>query len=334
MPFPAITHKIDWLFDQQLPSDVLDGSFQKFSFPYPPNLGTGYAEHYQLHDGISMVKAFHNFTNEDRPSEMPLGNFFVQSALPSFTSHIMHSGCINIINNKNNEKLVRMPGSDLFGRSEILDITQILLTDEDICLTTIFIPEVQLIDLLGSNEIELFYKNLKISNMGDYHHIKIPQTISNKIANCTPSHLSGNLRQLFANSVILQYLIEVNIYISSVEIFNKNSLNSKLDITGLYTELLQVTGELPKLNDIAKKYNVTPFKLNQVFFENYNQSIYNFLANQRLDQAYQGLLETDIPMKTLAHKIGYSHVNHFITAFKNKFGVTPGSIRRGIQSIK
>ena len=73
---------------------------------------------------------------------------------------------------------------------------------------------------------------------------------------------------------------------------------------------------------------VTPFKLNQVFFENYNQSIYSFLANQRLDHAYQDLLETDIPMKTLAHKIGYSHVNHFITAFKNKFNVTPGSLRR------
>ena len=181
---------------------------------------------------------------------------------------------------------------------------------------------------MGSNEVEIFYKNLKLSKFGDYQHINIPQTISNKIANCTPSHLSGNLRQLFASSVILQYLIEVNIYISSANVFNKYSSNSKFDITGLHAELLQVTGDIPKLTDIAKKYKVTPFKLNQIFFENYNQSIYSFLANQRLDQAYQGLLETDIPMKTLAHKIGYSHVNHFITAFKNKFGVTPGSIRR------
>jgi AraC-like DNA-binding protein len=115
-----------------------------------------------------------------------------------------------------------------------------------------------------------------------------------------------------------------------MDIFKNNSSNSKIDITGLHTELLQVTGEIPKLSDIAKKYNVTPFKLNQIFFENYNQSIYNFLANQRLDQAYQCLLKTDIPMKTLAHKIGYSHVNHFIAAFKKKFGVTPGSIRKKI----
>ena len=328
MSISSVTHKIDWLFDEQLPSTVWSGSLQKVSYPYPPDWAVGYSEHIDFHDSISMVKVFHNFTNEDRPSEVPLGIFNVQPTFPSFTSHIMHKGCLNFINNKNDDKLDRMPGNDLFSRIETIDITQTLFTDEDISLTIIFIPEVQLINLLGLNEIELFYKNLGIPNLGNYNQIKIPQTISNKIANCTPSHLNGSLRQLFANSVILQYLIEVNIYIASMDVFNKNSSNSKIDITGLHTELLQVTGEIPKLNDIAKKYNVTPFKLNQVFFENYNQSIYNFLANQRLDQAYQGLLKTDIPLKTLAHKIGYSHVNHFITAFKNKFGVTPGSLRR------
>jgi len=328
MSFSSVTHKIDWLFDEHLPTTVWSGSLEKVSYPYPPEWAIGYSEHIDFHDGISMVKAFHNFTNEDRPSEIPLGIFNVQPVIPSFTSHIMHKGCLNFINNKNKDKIIRMPGSDLFGRIDNIDITQILFTDEDISLTAIFIPEVQLINLIGLNEIEIFYKNLGILNLGDYNQIKIPQTISNKIANCTPSHLNGSLRQLFANSVILQYLIEVNIYISSMDIFKNNSSNSKIDITGLHTELLQVTGEIPKLSDIAKKYNVTPFKLNQIFFENYNQSIYNFLANQRLDQAYQCLLKTDIPMKTLAHKIGYSHVNHFITAFKNKFNVTPGSLRR------
>ncbi len=328
MSFSSVTHKIDWLFDEQLPSTVWSGSLQKVSYPYPSDWAIGYSEHIDFHDGISMVKVFHNFTNEDRPSEIPLGVFNVQPTFPSFTSHIMHKGCLNFINNKNNDKLVRIPGIDLFSRIETIDITQTLFTDEDISLTVIFIPEVQLINLLGLNEIEIFYKNLGISNLGNYNQIKIPQSISNKIANCTPSHLNGSLRQLFANSVILQYLIEINIYIASMDTIKNDSLNSKLDITGLHTELLQVTGEIPKLNDIAKKYNVTPFKLNQVFFEKYNQSIYNFLANQRLDQAYQAIVNTDIPLKTLAHKIGYSHVNHFITAFKNKFGFTPGSIRR------
>jgi len=33
-------------------------------------------------------------------------------------------------------------------------------------------------------------------------------------------------------------------------------------------------------------------------------------------------------MKVLAARLGYSHVNHFIAAFKKKFGYPPGSLRK------
>jgi len=324
----SITHKIDWLFDEDLPSSEWSGSFKRIPFPYSPELAVGYAEHMEFHDGISLIKNFHNFINEDRPGEIPLGKFFVETSSSVFASHMMHQGCVDLIDNQKNLSIRRTPGNDIFSRLEAIDINQTLITDEDISFSIIFIPEVQLINLLGANETEVFFHNLGIPHISNYGEIKVPQTISNKIANCTPAHLTGNIRQLFANSVILQYLIELNIFISSDLNFTKISSNAKFDVDGLHAELLQMTGEIPKLNDIAKKFNVSAAKLNQVFFEKYNQSIFTFLSNQRLDQAYQGLLKTDIPMKILAHKIGYSHVNHFITAFKNKFGVTPGSLRR------
>jgi AraC-like DNA-binding protein len=33
-------------------------------------------------------------------------------------------------------------------------------------------------------------------------------------------------------------------------------------------------------------------------------------------------------MKVIAERLGYSHVNHFITALKRKFGYPPGSVRK------
>jgi AraC-like DNA-binding protein len=38
-------------------------------------------------------------------------------------------------------------------------------------------------------------------------------------------------------------------------------------------------------------------------------------------------------MKALANQLGYSHVNHFITAFKRQFGYSPGTIRRRRQAV-
>jgi AraC-like DNA-binding protein len=35
-----------------------------------------------------------------------------------------------------------------------------------------------------------------------------------------------------------------------------------------------------------------------------------------------------VSFRSAATRLGYSHVNHFISAFKRKFGYSPGSLRR------
>lgn len=321
------SQSISWLFDTENPSTEWSGSITRVSFPYPSELAIGHAEHIEFQEGITLVKNFHQFDNEDRPPEIPLGSFVVEPSVPSFVSHMVHSGCINIVNDKNNHLLKRIAGVDILGRAASIKATQTLITEEDISSSMLIIPENQLINLLGTEVVETLFANLGLLKVTDYKEITVPQTISNKIASCTPSHLTGNMRQLYAQSMIFQYLIELNIFVTSskeaIDFIGKNDFN----VDALHSELLQITADIPKLTDLARKYNVTANKLNQSFANKYNQSIYSFLSNQRLEQAHQALCKTNIPMKTLAHRIGYSHVNHFITAFKKKFGVTPGSIR-------
>jgi AraC-like DNA-binding protein len=325
---PSLLHKIDWLFDEELPASQWSGSIKRMPYPYPPDIATGYAEHIEFHDGITLVKNFHHFVGEDRPLEIPLASFIVEPATPCFVAHMMHSGCINATNNKNNQHHQRVVGVDILGRAASIHATQTLLTDEDISLSMLFIPEIQLVNLLGSEAADSFFTNLGLFQITEYREIKVPLTISNKIANCTPTNLSGSMRHLFASSIILQYLMEVSIFAST----SKDFLTSleKIDpvVEALHAELLKINMDIPRLSDLAKKYDMTAAKLNQSFQKKYGQSIYSFLSNQRLDQARQALVASDISMKTLAHKIGYSHVNHFITAFKKKFGVTPGSLRK------
>jgi AraC-like DNA-binding protein len=322
------SQSISWLFDTENPSTEWSGSIRRVSFPYPSELAIGHAEHIEFQEGITLVKNFHKFDNEDRPTEIPLGSFVVEPSVPSFVSHMVHSGCINIVNDKNNHLLKRVVGIDILGRAASIKATQTLVTEEDISSSMLIIPENQLFNLLGSEIAEALFTNLGLLKVTDYKEIAVPQTISNKIANCTPSHLTGNMRHLYAQSMIFQYLIELNIFVTSskesINLLGKNDFN----VDALHADLLQITADIPKLTDLAKKYNVTPSKLNQIFADKYNQSIYSFLSNQRLEQAHQALCKTNIPMKTLAHRIGYSHVNHFITAFKKKYGVTPGSIRQ------
>ena len=322
-----LEHKIEWLFEQETFTSEIIGSIRKFQFPYSPELATGYTEHLEISDGITLIKSTHRFNNEDRPSEFTLGKYQVAFSSTTFSSHMMHSGCLSLFDNIKKSYERRTPEIDLLGRFDFLDLEQTLFTEEDIFLSTLFISEIELFNLLGPETAENLYSNLDLVQNNEYRAIKIPQTISNKIANCTPDHLEGNMRSLFAQSIILQYLLELNLYISSSKSFLNNLEKDDFNVAALRTELLQVTADIPNLAELSKKYKVSLGKLNQAFIKKYDQSIYSFLSSQRLDQAYQALIDTDVPMKTLAHKIGYSHVNHFITAFKKKFGVTPGSIR-------
>ena len=321
------SHYISWLVDGEMPSTEIGIQTKKMQIPYPPKLAQGYSEHFDIVDGITLIQDKHQFFDEDRPNEIPLGKFTTEFPSTCFITQIIHSGCVNIFDNKSKTKVKRTPDSDIFFLTQAFDIEQSLYTDEDVSISILIFSEHQLNNLLGPDDVDKLYKNLNLKAINDHHEVKIPNAISNKIANCISDNLQGNMRSLYAQSMIFQYLIDLNVFISSRKGFINVLDKSNFNVDHLYNELLQITTEIPTLTELAKKYNISPSKLNQSFISKYNESIYSFLSNQRLDQAHQALSKTNVSMKALAHKIGYSHVNHFITAFKRKFGVTPGSIR-------
>jgi hypothetical protein len=322
------SHYINWLIDADIPHAEIGINTKRIQIPYPPTLAQGYSEHFDIVDGITLIQSKHEFFDEDRPKEIPLGKFKADFPSNSFAIQMIHSGCVGIFDNRRKIFLERTPDVDIFWRTKSFDIEQSVYTEEDISISILIFSEQQMINLLGSEEADNLYKGLNLYEVNDYHGIKIPSAISNKIANCVPHNLEGNMRSLYAQSMIFQYLIDLNAFASSKSIFLNSLDTSDFNIELIYNDLLRITTEIPTLTELSKKYNAAPSKLSQSFIKKYDESIYSFLSNQRLDQAYQALSKTNVPMKALAHKIGYSHVNHFITAFKRKFGVTPGSIRQ------
>jgi len=322
-------HKIKWLVDSSGAEEVFIGAeTQKMSFPYPPEIGFGFTEHIDLFDGITILQTTHNFTGEDRPAEIELGNFSVEFPQPMFIFHIIHFG-IKIIKGVNpHVDLILKPGEIIFGRVRQYEVIETIKTEENVSTTVCLIPENRLSILMGLENTELLYENLNLNSVESFGFTKVPESISQKLENASPDNLEGSMRSLYAQSVLLQFLLELHLHTSTSGKFLKKLEKNIFNIEELHMELIQIESKIPNLAEIAKKYGTTAEKLNYAFTKTFGQTIYSFLSNQRLEQAYQALEKTDISMKVLAHKIGYSHVNHFITAFKRKFGVTPGTIRK------
>lgn len=92
------------------------------------------------------------------------------------------------------------------------------------------------------------------------------------------------------------------------------------------------------LEDISKKplsiqmlsraVAINEFKLKAGFKQLFGLTIFDCLHEARMEKAKELLLTTNEPIKHICVLTGYPRMTNFITAFRKKFGYTPGSLRR------
>ena len=58
-----------------------------------------------------------------------------------------------------------------------------------------------------------------------------------------------------------------------------------------------------------------------------NQSIGQYLKSAQILKAQTYLLQTELPLKEIAHRLGFSSPSHFSDAFRSATGETPGHFR-------
>ncbi|HWW41808.1 AraC family transcriptional regulator [Pedobacter sp.] len=90
--------------------------------------------------------------------------------------------------------------------------------------------------------------------------------------------------------------------------------------------LIQNIQQPPSVAQLAKICGINEFKLRQGFKGLFDNSIFGYLTDYKLNYARELLLEGK-SIKFVAFELGYSSVQHFSTAFKKKFAISPGQLR-------
>ncbi len=86
----------------------------------------------------------------------------------------------------------------------------------------------------------------------------------------------------------------------------------------------------PPLSELAKITGLNEFKLKKGFKELYNNSVYNYIKDYRLEVASHKLEKGEMSLKEIASYIGYSNLQSFSKAFTGKYGISPGGYRKKI----
>lgn len=82
----------------------------------------------------------------------------------------------------------------------------------------------------------------------------------------------------------------------------------------------------PTLSELSRVAGINEFKLKKGFKETFNQPVFAWLADIRLETARNELMKKSKTATEIAFELGYSSPQHFSSAFKKKFGVSPTKI--------
>ncbi|OKH45989.1 hypothetical protein NIES2101_25705 [Calothrix sp. HK-06] len=141
------------------------------------------------------------------------------------------------------------------------------------------------------------------------------------------SPYQGMIQRLYLESKVMELLaLQLNQIVQSEKSITFVSKLKHTDIDKIYQArdiLIRKQDSPPCLLDLAKMVGLGERKLRQGFKEIFNTTVFGYLHDYRMEQAWLLLCGSKMRVADVAQITGYSHLGYFGQAFKRKFGITP-----------
>jgi AraC-like DNA-binding protein len=324
--------EVRWLTDPAAPVVLLDPltDLPHQEMPMPPAIGSGWAEMMHLALGMHLSRGTHHFTEAMAGHWVPFARITADLPDDSLTVQSARSGRVRLYERRVGSELTFGGEVALFQHSDQLDYEPHLDGSTMVQVTVLLIGDALLAGLLGEALAGALVAGLGVTGVPSARVLAIPAAITAPLYAALSTEQSGALRKLYAQSRVLEYLGGLTRFITGEQRASPTlPLVRRRRAEQLREELERTDAEAPSLDELARRYHTSARTLNDDFKQVVGQSIFTFVTRRRLGQAHVLLQETDIPLKQLSARLGYTHVNHFSAAFRRLFGYPPGSLRRG-----
>lgn len=81
------------------------------------------------------------------------------------------------------------------------------------------------------------------------------------------------------------------------------------------------------LKGLSRMFGLNEFKLKKGFKQLFNTTVFDYIQEQKMNYSKQLLCDQRMYVNEVARLVGYKNPNHFSTAFKRKFGVSPAALK-------
>ena len=87
------------------------------------------------------------------------------------------------------------------------------------------------------------------------------------------------------------------------------------------------------IQSLSQHFKISPTALKESFRRVYGQPIHRYIRSVRLDRAAKLLTDTQLDIAEISGAVGYSSASQFTSAFKVRYGISPGQYRRSRKNV-
>ncbi len=155
-------------------------------------------------------------------------------------------------------------------------------------------------------------------------------TMQGVIADIQQTPFTGKLQEVWLESKAMElFLLQVK------QLDRERSATrpvlSPADVERLYfiREEMELHWDMPwSIATLARKAGVNQQKLKTGFPVLFGRTVFDYLVDVRMREARRMLEDEKLYVGEVAERLGYKHPHHFTAAFRKKFNVLPGDLRR------
>jgi AraC-like DNA-binding protein len=167
------------------------------------------------------------------------------------------------------------------------------------------------------------FSNITLANQQE----SITSEISLILQHLVNHNHEGRVKRLFLEARIFELII---IYMNQKQEKQTVSLKQE-DVNKIMLAKQLVEQDLQKPNslmELSRKAGINDYKLKKGFKEITGHTVFGYLYKIRMEKAHYFLAKEKRTVNEVAFLVGYKNAQHFISAFKKKYHILPGSLNK------
>ena len=142
---------------------------------------------------------------------------------------------------------------------------------------------------------------------------------------------AGEFKKMFLESKVIELLL---LQLEQIAAFDERPLSklARRDIEKMYEVrelLLKNMDHYHSLQTLAAAVGTNEFTLKKGFKEVFGKTVFQYLNELKMDHAKEKLIKEDLSVGEVSAMVGYKNPQHFSTAFKKRYGITPMELKIG-----